>query len=537
VDPKQTTDVAGPKLTTSGGQGPFLARRGLKIGTSLALYITVVLVVVLGGLTAVQLRRAAYHEREARQALLAESLAPLAAEVGRATGLDVIRERLDVYQQAFVVRGHPDHQVVLTDAAGEVIACSDRGREAMPKSALSATLVVQTPALPSGHGSLTVWQDGSGLSMELARRRRLAWFDICATVLVLGLGVQLVVYLLMSRPLTQLLISIEKTENGYVRQPPDPGGAREFRMLAWRFHKMSRELVEGARLLVAAQRRAMMLATGRRGIPRGKTTAVAPVSSPGKRTAGEVIHLRYLHDRCLFLETFRPGDPSAHDDAIEAWEYDVVEAERLGEMDLKGRLGNAALRILEPEAYETVSHAVDDLRKWRTAWCIDVEEALSTALATTGVQCLSIQHRVKHVAGVWRKMQEKHLSLAEVHDALAFRIVVPDRDDCYLALDAVHRLFEPEPFRFKDYISRPKGNGYRSLHTTVRDKEGFPFEVQIRSEEMHEAAENGAASHWKYLARKKGSDRKLGSRPRHPWIETALQSWPVRRVVDFGNRT
>ena len=99
-------------------------------------------------------------------------------------------------------------------------------------------------------------------------------------------------------------------------------------------------------------------------------------------------------------------------------------------------------------------------------------------------------------------MQEKNLTFEEVHDLLAFRIIVPSQDDCYLALNTVHRLFDPEPFRFKDYIAEPKANGYQSLHTSVRDRDGLVFEVQIRTVEMHHAAENGSAAHWRYRSRK-----------------------------------
>jgi (p)ppGpp synthase/HD superfamily hydrolase len=99
-------------------------------------------------------------------------------------------------------------------------------------------------------------------------------------------------------------------------------------------------------------------------------------------------------------------------------------------------------------------------------------------------------------------MQEKGLALEDVNDLMAFRVIVPTRDDCYLALDIVHRLFDPEPFRFKDYIAVPKANGYQSLHTSVRDRDGFVFEIQIRSLDMHRAAEAGAAAHWRYRASK-----------------------------------
>ena len=140
----------------------------------------------------------------------------------------------------------------------------------------------------------------------------------------------------------------------------------------------------------------------------------------------------------------------------------------------------------------------DPCNEWSTA----TEKFIEAALARDGVQVRAIQHRAKHAAGVWRKMQEKSLNLEDVSDLLAFRIIVTGRDDCYLALDTVHRLFEPEPFRFKDYIAGPKANGYRSLHTSVRDVDGFVFEVQIRTVDMHRAAEEGVAAHWQYRAGK-----------------------------------
>jgi hypothetical protein len=489
--------------------------------------------VVLGGLSAVQLHREALREREARQALMAQSLAPLASEIGQSTALDEISRRLSDYQHVFVTRGHPDHQVALFNEKGRAVAVSSPGCNGAPDTALTASVGLQVPALSNERFTLTAWEDGSGLAEEIARRRRLAWLDIGATILVLSLGVQLVVYLLVSRPLKQLLISIEKTENGYVQQVPKTGGAWEIRWIAWRFHKMSGELTEGARLLVAAQRRAMVLAAGKRDHSDIRPSTISSTIEPGEPTPAEIMLRRYLHDRCVFLEACQADDPSTHDDALEAWEYDVVEAERLGDMELKGRLENAALRLLDPEAFETVSDAVESLRERRSNWCIEIEETLSSALKEGGVQSLSVEHRVKHAAGVWRKMQEKHLELGEVHDTLAFRLVVPDRDDCYLALDAVHRLFEPEPFRFKDYIARPKANGYQSLHTTVRDQQGFLFEVQIRSMEMHKAAENGASAHWRYRAGKSKGRTSRSASHLIPLIRRIIQAvFPKRHASD-----
>jgi GTP pyrophosphokinase len=97
-------------------------------------------------------------------------------------------------------------------------------------------------------------------------------------------------------------------------------------------------------------------------------------------------------------------------------------------------------------------------------------------------------------------MQEKELDLEQVHDLCALRVIVPEEEHCYLALHAVHGAFDPEPFRFKDYIANPKPNGYQSLHTTVRDANGRALEIQIRSIAMHRAAERGSAAHWRYKA-------------------------------------
>lgn len=480
---------------------------GLKIGTALTLCIGAVLIIVLGGLSAVQLHRAARRERNTQQTLMSQSLAPLAADIEHAVRLGEIQERLVAFDRAFATRGHPDHHVVLLDMQGSVVAASSPDCVAPPRGALQATIPVEAPTITGGRGRLSVWQDGSRLADELARRRRLAWLDICATLLAVAIGVQLVVHFLVSRPVHKLLISIERTENGYVQPRPITRGARELRWLDWRFRHMSSELTQGAKLLVAAQRQATRLANERREVPKSSKPSDLVIGSQEGRTATNNILRRYLRDRCAFLESFRPGDPDARTDAREAWENGVVEAERLGDMALKARLENAALKVLDPKGFETVRQSLEALPQSSARWIVEVESSLATVLAADQIQCLVIQHRTKHVAGVWRKMQERHLDAGEVHDVFAFRIIVPDRDDCYLALASVHRLFEPEPFRFKDYVEKPKSNGYQSLHTTVRDESNLLFEVQIRSLEMHEAAESGDAAHWRYRAGKTGTPR------------------------------
>ena len=277
---------------------------------------------------------------------------------------------------------------------------------------------------------------------------------------------------------------------------------REVRWLAWRFHRMSASLTHSARLLVAAHRRAMETSKSRP-ISDIDPQLLDPLNlDRNAESAGHDIMRRYLRDRCALLERYRPGDPRARAVALEIWKHDTVEAEKFGEMNLRARLENAALTILDPDAFKRVSHELDALIAARNEWCAATAEIIESALAADSVPLLAIQHRAKHAAGAWRKMQEKGLGLEDVADLVAFRIIVPSHDDCYLALVTVHRLFEPEPFRFKDYIAGPKVNGYRSLHTSVRDRDGFVFEVQIRSVDMHRAAEEGTAAHWRYRANK-----------------------------------
>jgi len=479
-------------------------RPGLKLGTALTVCIGIVLLTVLGGLSAVQQRRAATRERVARQELLAQSLAPLAWDLEQTSRITEVRERLGAFAGSFGHRGHADHHVFLSDADGRLVAASDDAPLVPPETALVAAIPVEVPAIAGGQGKLTAWQDGSDLAREIARRQQLTWLDIGVTLVVVSLGIQLVVYSLVSRPLQRLLVDIERTENGYLRQRPLRYGAWEIRWLAWRFFQMGRELAHGASLLVAAQRQAMRLASKRRGKP-VLDDAGAPLVDPQQvQLTTDSILRRYLQDRCVFLEGCPPDDPIARTDAEDVWENDVVEAERLGDMRLKARLENAALKVLDLRGFEAVRQNLETLVQSRAKWLSQVESELARGLRADRVPCVAIQHRVKHVAGVWRKMKERHLDPQEVQDVFAFRIIVADVDDCYLALEAVHQLFEPVPFRFKDYIVRPKDNGYRSLHTTLRDDSGLLFEVQIRSLQMHEAAENGDAAHWRYRAGKKG---------------------------------
>ncbi len=479
--------------------------RGLPLGVILGVTISLLVTLLLGGLTALQLRREEQRELIVREGSLGESLVSLADQVEEATSLDEIAGRCMSHRLAEIALGRSDYNVVLRNAEGRLLASADPSSGVSPpEDSLQASITVPSKAISTGIGTLTAWQDTSKLATEMALRRREAWIDIGITVLMVIVAIQLAIYLLVSKPLSRLLASIERFEQGYPAGFHDGSLTRELGWLEWRLHRMSVGLTNSARLLVAAHRKATETSKARNHEEFDPLLFDPLRIAGGVPAAGNEIVRRYLRDRCALLEEYSPGDPAARDIAVETWLHDALEAERLGEMDLRARLENSALSILDSDAFEQVRHDLGSLVAERASWCAETSDAITSALAADGVPQVVIQHRTKHAAGAWRKMHEKNLTIEQVHDLLAFRIIVPGRDDCYLALDTVHQLFEPEPFRFKDYIASPKANGYQSLHTSVRDSKGFVFELQVRSIDMHRAAEEGAAAHWRYREGKSG---------------------------------
>jgi hypothetical protein len=469
------------------------------LGTALGLTISLLVGLLLGGLTALQLRRDERNDLRDRQQLLAESLAPVAADLEQASSLHEIDDALTASVQAEIAVGHLDFQLILRDGDGRIVGSAlSNSVTSPPPGALQAEVPVRSVFLASGAGTLTAWQDGSAFAAEIATRRLSAWLDIAVAGLAIVIVVQFAIYLLVTRPLNHLLASIDKVEMGYPARLRQGDIARELRWLWWRFFRLSESLTCGARLLVAAHRRAMEASRSL------SDSAVDPqlldplkFDRPGHSAERDMLR-RHLLSRCALLEACGPEDATARTIAAEVWDHDAIEAEKLGETELATRAENGALKILHPGAFERIQRQLAGLVEARKEWCDDIESAIAEALKDDAVQLLLMQSRTKHIAGVWRKMQGKNLLLDEVHDLFAFRLVVPGLDDCYLALDIVHRLFEPEPFRFKDYIANPKANGYQSLHTSVSDHDGFVFEVQIRTAKMHRAAEEGSAAHWRY---------------------------------------
>jgi len=231
------------------------------------------------------------------------------------------------------------------------------------------------------------------------------------------------------------------------------------------------------------------------------------IASLENEGSGRAMRLYYLMEKCCFLESQTPVDPTAQISAREVWEQDIVEAERLCEIGLKCRLENAAFRILSPDAYEQLSRELATMTTLRRGWVKERKKEINKMLKKHQLSCLTIQHRIKTIGSVWRKMQAKGLTLEQIDDIFAFRIIVPEELHCYLTLDAIHQHFRPKLLRFKDYIADPKANGYQSIHTCVQGADNITFEVQIRTEKMHRQAEEGTAAHWDF----KGEQVRLGA--------------------------
>ncbi|WP_293748894.1 bifunctional (p)ppGpp synthetase/guanosine-3',5'-bis(diphosphate) 3'-pyrophosphohydrolase [Limnohabitans sp. Rim8] len=172
-------------------------------------------------------------------------------------------------------------------------------------------------------------------------------------------------------------------------------------------------------------------------------------------------------------------------------------ANRLGIWQIKWEMEDLSFRFLEPVTYKDIARLLDEKRTERERYMVALRERLQQALASQGIAA-TVAGRPKHIYSIVRKMRGKLLAFDRVFDIRALRVVVPSVADCYQVLSWVHEHFAPIAEEFDDYIAKPKANGYQSLHTVVRDTDGGPIEVQIRTQAMHEHAENGVAAHWAY---------------------------------------
>ena len=195
-------------------------------------------------------------------------------------------------------------------------------------------------------------------------------------------------------------------------------------------------------------------------------------------------------------------------------------AHRLGMYKIKWELEDLSLKYIDPVAYYEIVEGISQKRQEREAFIAQVKSALKDKLTDIGIEC-TIDGRPKHFYSIYRKMFTQNKTLDQIYDLFAVRIVTKDLHDCYAALGAAHELYIPMPGRFKDYIAMPKPNMYQSLHTTVIGPGGIPFEIQIRTQEMHAIAENGIAAHWKYKENTSKTDNDMEQNL--AWVKQLLE--------------
>jgi GTP pyrophosphokinase len=207
--------------------------------------------------------------------------------------------------------------------------------------------------------------------------------------------------------------------------------------------------------------------------------------------------------------------------ALETLDLLAPLANRLGVWQLKWELEDLSFRILEPTVYKEVARQVDEKRGDRERYIGEAIATLRRELATAGIAG-EISGRPKHIYSIYKKMRRKSVDFAEIYDARAVRVLVPEVKDCYAVLGIVHNLWTPLPKEFDDYIAKPKPNDYRSLHTAVIGPDGRALEIQIRTHDMHRHAELGVAAHWRY---KEGGGRDSSYDDKIAWLRHILE-WP-----------
>jgi guanosine-3',5'-bis(diphosphate) 3'-pyrophosphohydrolase len=182
-------------------------------------------------------------------------------------------------------------------------------------------------------------------------------------------------------------------------------------------------------------------------------------------------------------------------------------ANRLGMSKIKNELEDLAFKYLETKPYEALRQRVEGRRRETEGLIEELKTTVSAKLAEAQVPILHIDGRIKRLFSIHQKLKRQKIDLDQVYDFMALRIVTHSIKDCYAALGIIHQTWSPVPGRIKDFIAMPRPNGYQSLHTSVVSERGFPFEVQIRTAEMHRVAEEGIAAHWKYKEGRHGADR------------------------------
>ena len=227
-----------------------------------------------------------------------------------------------------------------------------------------------------------------------------------------------------------------------------------------------------------------------------------------------------IADRLHNMRTIEyQNEKKRREKALETMEIYAPLAHRLGMQRIKCELEDLALECLDPIGFKEITDELEELLESNSDFLDHTIELVGKGLSEYNISA-TIDGRIKHVYSIYRKMYNQDKAMYEIYDLYAVRVIVDDLVDCYNVLGIVHDIYKPMPGRFKDYISTPKPNMYQSLHTTVIGREGVPFEIQIRTHEMHLTAEYGIAAHWKY---KQGINKQDEFDKRLEWVRRLLR--------------
>ena len=230
-----------------------------------------------------------------------------------------------------------------------------------------------------------------------------------------------------------------------------------------------------------------------------------------------------LADRLHNMRTLQYMKPEKQKEkARETIEIYSPLADRLGISKIKIELDDLALRYLEPEVYKDLEEKIALTREARESFINEIKAEISSHMENAEIKC-EVEGRVKHFFSIYKKMLNQHKTLDQIYDIFAVRIIVDTVKDCYAALGVIHEMYKPIPGRFKDYIAMPKPNMYQSLHTTLIGSNGQPFEIQIRTYEMHRTAEYGIAAHWKYKESGSGQVAAGDEAKKLSWLRQILE--------------
>ena len=227
-----------------------------------------------------------------------------------------------------------------------------------------------------------------------------------------------------------------------------------------------------------------------------------------------------LADRLHNMRTLQYMKPEKQKEkARETMDIYAPIAHRLGISKIKTELDDLSLKYLEPEIYKDLEEKLDSNKEERQAFIESIIKEVREHIEEAGIRA-EVDGRVKHLFSIYKKMRNQHKTLDQIYDIFAVRIKVDTVRDCYAALGVIHEMYKPIPGRFKDYIAMPKENMYQSLHTTLIGSSGTPFEIQIRTFEMHRTAEYGIAAHWKY---KEGGGNINKEEEKLSWLRQILE--------------